>query len=388
MKNNIFFISASDRFNYGDVLFPLIFSQKCNQNSVKFHNVGLVSSDLSDKGGIKTISFRKMEKLIANNDKVILGGGELLYPNWHILLTYIYKIYFLMSKLSLLNRVLIKFNVANKILSKNNVKYPFSFDANDFKLNNLNVYYSSVGGNITKNTKDINNKLDKLNKAKLVSFRDNRAYNSFYNFGVINAKLVPDSAIIMSDFYSKDNLKDLLPNNLKNLKYISVQFGLGKQPQDLLSFCKILDNYAELNKFKVVLTPIGLTYGHDDLVILNKMKDLFPNFILSNPKTVFDIMSIISHAQMYIGTSLHGAITALSYNVIPIGYNSNITKLESYLKTWVCDEYFNLDEETFNEKNLNHLINLFQSSYSIDKLQDQKLKVHQNLETIINDQVC
>ena len=388
MKNNIYFISASDRFNYGDVLFPLIFSKKCEQASIKFHNVALVNSNLSSKGGIKTISFRKMEKLIDNNDKVILGGGELLYPNWHILLTYIYKMYFWMSKISLLNRALIKFNVANKILSKNNVKYPFSFDANDFKLNNLNVYYSSVGGNITKNTKDLTNKLDKLNKAKLVSFRDNRAYNSFYNLGVINAKLVPDSAFIMSDFYSKDYLNNLLPNNLKDLKYISVQFGLGKQPQDLISFCKILNNYAELNNFKVVLTPIGLTYGHDDLVVLNKMKDLFPNFILSNPKTVFEIMSIISHAQMYIGTSLHGAITALSYNVIPIGYNSNITKLQSYLKTWVCDEFFNLNEDTFNEINLNQLVNLFHSNFSMHKLQDQKLKVHQNLEFIINDQVC
>src|SRR3546814_731365 len=48
--------------------------------------------------------------------------------------------------------------------------------------------------------------------------------------------------------------------------------------------------------------------------------------------TIWDIMYLIANAGVYVGTSLHGAITAMSYAVSYVGVA--VPKLHSYLQTW------------------------------------------------------
>ena len=79
---------------------------------------------------------------------------------------------------------------------------------------------------------------------------------------------------------------------------------------------------------------------------------------------IYDIMYAISCSGLFIGTSLHGNITAMSYAVPHLGL-SNIPKLDQYLKYWdvgpnrntgcikpsqICDAAINVLRDTNTEQ--------------------------------------
>ena len=49
---------------------------------------------------------------------------------------------------------------------------------------------------------------------------------------------------------------------------------------------------------------------------------------------IYEIMYIESQSKCFIGTSLHGNITAISYEVNNIGIDKSVKKLDEFLKTW------------------------------------------------------
>src|SRR5690554_5319683 len=79
----IYFLSAADRLNYGDLLFPLIFKSFCDQKKIGFRNYGLVKSDYSEFGGLPTMSYLQLLKdLKKGNGILVVGGGEVFFGNW------------------------------------------------------------------------------------------------------------------------------------------------------------------------------------------------------------------------------------------------------------------------------------------------------------------
>ena len=82
-----------------------------------------------------------------------------------------------------------------------------------------------------------------------------------------------------------------------------------------------------------------MALGHTDKIALIKIASLMKTnyFEIRNPN-VFDIMWLIKHSKMYIGVSLHGAITAMSFNVPYVGYGS--LKLKYYFEQWSDNKRF------------------------------------------------
>ena len=62
---------------------------------------------------------------------------------------------------------------------------------------------------------------------------------------------------------------------------------------------------------------------------LLKRKD---NVLLVTFPNIYDIMWLIKHSALYVGTSLHGTITALSFEVPFVAHGP--VKLKNYLETW------------------------------------------------------
>jgi polysaccharide pyruvyl transferase WcaK-like protein len=52
------------------------------------------------------------------------------------------------------------------------------------------------------------------------------------------------------------------------------------------------------------------------------------------PKSIYDVMFLIAKSKCYIGTSLHGAITAAAYHRPTIGINS-VKKLNEMIDCWL-----------------------------------------------------
>lgn len=352
-KKIIHFLSASDRINYGDLLFPILFKSVLERHYPQtiFLNYAVVKSDFSGFGALPTasyLSFQRKVKLLGGN--VVIGGGEVFFTEWRTLYSFISPTYSKLLKNSYFKRLNAKIDFAKIVLSHNKVAIPFCPSKEELENNQLNLFFSSVGGVFfgtkekPKNSKLINT----LQKSSLLSVRDQRSFDSMKLFG-LSPKLVPDSAIIMSDIFAQDflysgtNLK-----TLKDKKYMFLQLGRYKSPNDLKAFVKQLKSVGAQLELEIVLCPIGLAPGHEDDVVLNKIHKLEASFTLIKPKNIYDIMFAISNASLYVGTSLHGLITAQSFGRPYVGLNKNLPKLDSYIKTWTDKEMGCIDFESID----------------------------------------
>lgn len=164
-----------------------------------------------------------------------------------------------------------------------------------------------------------------------------------------------------------------LSSSILNEKFIFFQINEehGKAREDF--FSRVLARVADKTHLRICLCPIGIAPGHSDQTPLSKMSSLLgdKSVFIKHP-SIWDIMYLIKHSAMYIGTSLHGTITAMSFNVKFIAHGP--VKLENYVETWCnhtsnrfIEDYSNLEENILDVLNKDDLCN---SSY-----QKQKVKL-------------
>jgi polysaccharide pyruvyl transferase WcaK-like protein len=91
----------------------------------------------------------------------------------------------------------------------------------------------------------------------------------------------------------------------------------------------------EESGLELLLLPIGYASGHDDHQFLSKIHDIESlESALLFDLNMWEIMSLIKNSTIFIGTSLHGVVTAMSFGTPYIGLNPNIVKLQSFLEDW------------------------------------------------------
>ncbi len=385
-NKNIHFLSAADRINYGDLLFPLIFKKIAEENGYTFNNYGIVRSNLSLFGALPTKSYKILLRTIkSESGKLIIGGGEVFFADWRTLYGFINPFYSKALKYKRIAALEKKIRFSKFYLCFNQVAIPFCPSKNELLNDKVKIYYNSVGGSLPygKNKKEIENIKQALNNASLVSVRDKRTADELKKLNV-NSKIVPDSAIIISSIFSKEEILENKTLDNKNLKnYIFLQLGINKGPNNLVQFAlqiKKLSNELNLN---VILCPIGKAPGHEDNIILKKLQLIESDFHYIEPKNIFDIMYLISNSSIYMGTSLHGLITAQSFNVPFVGLNEKLEKVNAYTTTWIGENYRSLSFEEIDKT-----LNIFYSwnfSRIAKKNQEQIKLVKENIFTILDD---
>jgi hypothetical protein len=89
-----------------------------------------------------------------------------------------------------------------------------------------------------------------------------------------------------------------------------------------------------------LLLPVGRARYHEDPAPLARLAKTIrtPAVYAGTSITIYDIMYLIARARAFVGTSLHGHITALSYAVPHLGLTESIPKLTSFLETWDLPE--------------------------------------------------
>jgi polysaccharide pyruvyl transferase WcaK-like protein len=94
-------------------------------------------------------------------------------------------------------------------------------------------------------------------------------------------------------------------------------------------------------------------------------------------------MYLISNSKIFIGTSLHGIITAMSYMVPYIGVFKENRKIDEYLKTWGIDGLNYSHSELELLEKVSFAMNLPKEVLR-NKLDDQVNKVKYSLSLIRN----
>lgn len=346
-----YLLGAFDRFNYGDLLFPLIVRNELAARSPHTHCAvhALIESDLSPYGALKTQSLKALyepEKL-KPGDTVIFAGGGTVGVDW----TYMYAN--LLGKTG--NAVLY---YAQRLFGESTVNalsrrhfsarapFPWVAGPEDFPVP-VNVAYNAVGGSeFAKLTTDIQKAtLQRLEKAAFLSVRDAETQRLFSPLEQHQSvELAPDSAILMSEQFPLGWLETQASaphqQRLDAAPYVCFQANLNYTREHAEQIVHALEAIHERDGLRALLLPIGRYVGLDDQIALRTIRDRMrtPAEIVSDQASIFEIMLTIARAKLFLGTSLHGNITSQSFAVPHLGLSDRPCKVDFYLETWDLPE--------------------------------------------------
>lgn len=352
---------AMDRYNYGDLLFSIILEKWLReQNSkVSFNYYGMIESDLSAYGAVKTKSIEKA--FTDKNDVLIIVGGEVLTAKWTSTYLYLLESNTKIFINRVINKILNK-ELANKLARRKlrgQTNFPYIIPKS--KLENTKIIYNTVGGADFSffNVEKKNILKEEISQSDYCSVRDPLTKKNLEQIGVSSVFMYPDSAIIMSKFFWKEVLEKKINDEAREIVrqysqgYICFQVGryLGKNYEDVISR-ELIKIYQEKN-LNIVLLPIGRAAFHEDHIILNKIKNIIgekANVILAKENGIYETMYLISQAQIFVGTSLHGNITALSYGIPCVGLDKRVLKIGEFMKQFsINEQLYSVDYKDISE---------------------------------------
>lgn len=358
---SILIYGATDRFNYGDLLFPVILSHVVNliHPGCRIENVSITKSDFRDRGGLPTIPLKNLISSGEFNeyDRVIVAGGQVLNARWTKIISYLDPNF---SNLLRATRKIFGLKGADivaRYFSGISWLQPFVVPSGFFK--NGSVAYNAVGGiNIERLPEDYLSALIKsIEAADYVSVRDKATQEAFGRLGV-EVNLAPDSAILMSSIFSRDSLFEKVRPHVSayvegsSNSYLVFQIGINFVKSREASIAKAIERISCEQGLKVVLLAIGTATDHEDHIALKNIRnyigpsvDVFQLY----DGSIWEIMLILSGAAFYLGTSLHGAITAISFAVPHMPFTGQVEKLKEFLKTWDLSEHsdhFDIDDHS------------------------------------------
>ena len=395
--NKFHIVGAFDRHNYGDILFPLIHTRFIKNNGFSDQDIlyyAITESDLSNIGGVKSKSIRQLIRTgVSDYDRIIMSGGETLGASWRLMICHLSS-----PKVRLLLRVLQKVcgdYLASDIIrmiyrQKNRFPYVLSQKHLSGK-----IYYTCVGGSrLNRHPKHFENVSHELKSAEHISVRDEITKNLLAQKG-LHTSLSPDSALIISDLFPVEFLNSrpwrdriTISNKFSFSKYIVFQTNNGITNGDVLNITNQLDRIVNETNFSVILVPIGRAPGHEDHEALQRIYGELANnkynFAFLNSPHVLDIMAVLANAKCYIGTSLHGAISAYSFGAKVCGISTRrVRKLHAFLKTWVPEmDCCSVNDYNFY-KDFKALVSSGTSITDRRKLYSQKTLVYNDLSKYI-----
>lgn len=373
-------IAPNDRYNYGDLLFTHIIKWQLKDCYDGFIDIATIDNDLSNVGGNKVHSIKYLYKL-SKDEKcdLIVAGGESLFSPWTICLSYLSEKYAIIQYvLRLLRRLFnsnIIFRIENKLgalLFNARTQYPYTIGKNEISFINK-LFYNSVGGNSLSNNIINHSNINILKTADYLSVRDQNSYDILQSKN-LNCNLVPDSAILMSTLYSIPDLNKYISKNISvtsNEKYIVFQINLLFGTKFFNEICELLHLIHNKFNVKIILCPIGYALGHDDHKVLSQIANTMnSDYIIcfNEVLKVWDIMYLIANSQLFIGSSLHGVITAMSYNVPYIGIL--VDKTISYIKTWGLSK----NSYSYNLELMDKI------KYHLSSSNDELMKINSNIQ--------
>lgn len=357
MQNNqqsipsVALVGAFDRFNYGDLLFPII--SKNHLLASGFHgNIpihALLKSDLSAYGALPTESIVDLNSgnVLRPGDTVIFAGGGTIGVDW----TYMYSnlcgrfgnaaLYY-SSRLfgsSFVNRY------SMKVLGGRS-PFPWVAGPADFPCP-VNVAYNAVGGSEFSNLSRDQQKLtlERLSQATYLSVRDAETQRHFAPLNdSITVELAPDSAVLMSEQFPIEWLEKNVSSEIRDLVdaggYICFQSNIHYANRNQSKIIAALEELFNKTGLRAVLLPIGRYVGLDDQMALSLLQQRLqtPSALVSDSATIFEIMYVIAKANLFLGTSLHGNITSQSFGVPHLGLSETPCKVDFYLDTWDLPE--------------------------------------------------
>lgn len=335
MKAPILLFSAADRYNLGDILYPIVyhklFLRYCPDQT--FSNFALKKTDLSKIGALRTFGYKTLKKQLRKKNKkiIFIAGGDCLSCSRNELFSHSSFGDHCFSKITSNHPYILRAIQKLYWIVRDKIRtyvppYPFHFQKNNSTL----VIYNSVSGSKHFSIEQKEAFESNVDYCKVRTSSDNVFFSSSQNFGI-----VPDTITLLSEFYPN-------PQSHQNFnippKFIFFQISNRAFIQHKKNIINALNQIYSQEHIPFILCPIGLAYEHDDFIALKSLSiETSAETILVNKPHIFDTICLLSHATLYIGTSLHGSIISMSYERPYIAMRF-IDKVASYMDTWSINE--------------------------------------------------
>lgn len=344
--------AASDRYNFGDVLLPIVFEQylkravlkRGERREIQVSQFALFNADLTSVGGMKV---RALSKADSSYDCVVIAGGEVLaagYITMHLstgpgkALTAAER---LLRKIPLTRPLLERF-LQKAVCRRDNAGMPWMYHP---LRPDQKVFYNAVGGagfaanpeRARKEWKEV------ISSSAMFSVRDRKTLDGLNQSGITRSssgeiEMIPDTAIVMDSFYTDEVLRREVRQEYMELAgkdyfVLQVSNNIGRNILDEVG--RAVKTVCEEQNLRCVLLPIGRAARHDDIIPLSALHRRLPGITtLIGENNISETIWIISRAKFYVGSSLHGAITAMSFHTPHTALTRESGKLRSYLEQW------------------------------------------------------
>jgi len=232
----------------------------------------------------------------------------------------------------------IHFKKMNVIIQNSSSAYPEGYIwkkpleyASKYK---IPAYLNCVGVSydLTKGQQDVLNSY--MEQVRYISVRDEYSALRLQTAGLKNVSCVADNLWYMNQMYPEKSMADLRKKieskTGRNFSepYIIVQYGTTKNIKALAEQLRILKNETG---YRIYLMPVN--YCHEDRIGMKLLKQAAGDVVeeISDYFQPDDMIAVISGAKCFIGTSLHGNLTAASYEVPFIGvdmYPNFVSKMD------------------------------------------------------------
>lgn len=347
---------ASDRYNYGDILMPIVFKEWFNRYSkceMEYINCALIESKMSYCGGMDTLAIKNIPEV----DAIVLTGGEVTGT---ILTDIVSNTFDESDKLKIFSFKVFRKLFPKKMNSYLSRKYgtniPYLFAINP---ENRIVIYNTVGGSMAyrkeSTYKDYIMAVSYINKASYVSCRTEFDKAKLEEAIDSPAYCYPDSVVLLSRLFSKNDLKQRCRKEildcLDQIYYVFQSYNLA--PMELDSVANAIKNLYSQTGMKCFLLPIAYAQNHGDVQTLYALhKKCKKESIFPSQTNIYETAAVLAHSKAYCGTSLHGVITAISYGIPHCTWRKSHYKTVRFLESWrttkyIYAEYSNVEDILF-----------------------------------------
>ena len=311
--------------NYGDLLFPLILERRLSDIADEFVHVSPSGGPPVWEDCVRTISFEKLLREHPDIDGVVVGGGHIfrgtptpmkIYQGEKLSSSFAYPSLWL---------------GASYAAARNDL--PLCWNATG-----VTEVLSSAAARLAQWSASVSD---------YVSVRDQESRNLLKEAGIDQLiEVVPDTALEVSKLWSAEELQEAHSEAF-------VQRGMGVPEQTIVFHLTArwvdeetgrvaarLDKVCEEARAKAVLIAIGPCHGDHKLQREIAERMVTEPLLIERPRSLREVAACIAYAKAYIGSSMHGMITACSYGRRGMLVASrDVAKFEGFLEQFHLSDW-------------------------------------------------
>jgi len=342
-------LCTCDVENFGDLLYPVIFKKLAEKHGLASEIVPLGFFPGPAPGGAG-YSIQDINQLIRSPKRrlshLVIGGGDILRTDVETIAAHYYSTHEKRRGANFWTRMKQRLfgrqqhpDWIGKLVKKQ-MRYssvaPFILDAADCPHVGP-ILYCSSGVPFHFPPEKTSAIRAAFESAAFVYVRDFQSRAKLQAAGVSRrVEVAPDLIVTLGDFFNRDaersrGLTLLAGHGVDTTKDIICFQSSPQSPDDVPELLQQLAALKEKTGAEIVLVPIGHCHG-DDVFLRQLAEKSGGALTYIAVHSIFEIISVIAASRLFIGTSMHGNITAFSFGIPHLFGPIAVDKAEGFLE--------------------------------------------------------